>query len=413
MEKVLRKACLAGLMLISTLVYSQNLDTIQGKVLYHNEDGQGMAGVKAVLVNVNGDKIDSTYTNGDGNYDFLTVPTGTYTINFSSTQPPANINIIDPFIVMMHLNELVSLNEIEQLAADVDGDHSVSWIDYNLIVANINQGTPFPAGDWVFENATYIPENRTGGPIGSGGSSVGDANGTYIPTKSGNNIACLSSDEEVIMGSEETKPLQLTSLNPLIIGGMNLVLDIPEGLIISRIDCTLEDYKLHVTGNQLRITWLDKDRKGFVMDSDHPLITIFATADNFSSQVTKCSFRINGESQFIDLYGEDIAGIQLSIPSVTLKMQEPASLRIYPNPFFDGATIGIQLPGDGNISVKLYDATGRLVSEIENKLFQAGYHEIFIDGSLLNAGMYLYSVSFIGNVNQDNFVKTGSIIKSK
>lgn len=412
MEKVLLKALLAGLVLISTLGYSQNMDNIQGRVLYHNNLGQGMVGVKAVLINADGTRIDSTFTVGGGNYHFLNVPYGTYTIKFSSSQQPTDITIIDPFMLMMYLNGEITLSEIEFLACDVNGDNSVTWDDYNLMLENINQGTEFPAGDWVFQTATYSPENRTGGPVTSGGSASGDANGTYIPTKSGSDIACQSPNEEVTVGADEIMPLPLTSQSQMTIGGMNLVITIPDGLIIDKIDSPLKDYKLNLTEDQLRITWVDtdKDRQGFEMDNDHALITIHATPGDLSSEVTNCTFQITGESQFINLNGDEISGMQFVLPSLTLNMQEPGSLRVYPNPFFDRAILGVQLPNDGNVTVRLFDATGRLIRQIENNFYQEGYHEIFIDGSKLNTGVYLYSVSFEG---QNSFVKTGTIIKSK
>ncbi|MBI4721682.1 MAG: T9SS type A sorting domain-containing protein [Candidatus Stahlbacteria bacterium] len=66
-------------------------------------------------------------------------------------------------------------------------------------------------------------------------------------------------------------------------------------------------------------------------------------------------------------------------------------LDIYPNPFIRSAVIGYRLSVKGNVSLVLYDITGRLVKTIYSGIQEKGYHEAKIQGEEtwpLQAGIY-------------------------
>lgn len=60
----------------------------------------------------------------------------------------------------------------------------------------------------------------------------------------------------------------------------------------------------------------------------------------------------------------------------------------YPNPFNPVTAIRFSLPVSGNVTLKVFDITGRLVSEIVNGNLQAGLHEVSFDASDLSSGAY-------------------------
>jgi hypothetical protein len=64
----------------------------------------------------------------------------------------------------------------------------------------------------------------------------------------------------------------------------------------------------------------------------------------------------------------------------------------YPNPFNPSTTIKFALPVSGNVSLKVFDVTGKLVSEIVNGNLQAGSHEINFNASDLSSGAYFYKL---------------------
>jgi len=74
-------------------------------------------------------------------------------------------------------------------------------------------------------------------------------------------------------------------------------------------------------------------------------------------------------------------------------MELPAQVELsqnYPNPFNPSTSIRFGLPESDQVRISVYDVTGRLVSEVADTRFQAGYHVVRFDGSRLASGVYLY-----------------------
>ena len=64
----------------------------------------------------------------------------------------------------------------------------------------------------------------------------------------------------------------------------------------------------------------------------------------------------------------------------------------YPNPFNPVTTITFEIPRDGNVSVKVFDVTGREVSTLVNEFKQAGIYSVDFNGRNLSSGVYFYKL---------------------
>ena len=64
----------------------------------------------------------------------------------------------------------------------------------------------------------------------------------------------------------------------------------------------------------------------------------------------------------------------------------------YPNPFNPSTTINYQIPKDGLVSLKIYDALGREVKTLLNEYKSTGKHSVQFDASHLASGVYFYSI---------------------
>jgi len=65
----------------------------------------------------------------------------------------------------------------------------------------------------------------------------------------------------------------------------------------------------------------------------------------------------------------------------------------YPNPFNPTTTIRFALPKDGNVTLNVYNMLGELVAGlIDNKVYEAGYHEVEFVGSAVASGVYIYRI---------------------
>lgn len=65
----------------------------------------------------------------------------------------------------------------------------------------------------------------------------------------------------------------------------------------------------------------------------------------------------------------------------------------YPNPFNPSTSIKFTVPTDGNVSFRVYDITGKQVSNYFNGYLKAGIYTMHFDGSTLTSGVYLYKLT--------------------
>lgn len=75
----------------------------------------------------------------------------------------------------------------------------------------------------------------------------------------------------------------------------------------------------------------------------------------------------------------------------------------YPNPFNPATEIRYQIADDRQVSLRVYDTAGRLVTTLVDGQQEAGQHSVTFDGSRLASGVYLYTLNaganqFMGKV---------------
>jgi hypothetical protein len=118
----------------------------------------------------------------------------------------------------------------------------------------------------------------------------------------------------------------------------------------------------------------------------------------------------HGENGFMgctynpDNNSDDFTGGELYLRYPTTVDAEPARGPVansfsveqnYPNPFNPSTHLPISIDQSGDVSLKIYNETGRLVSE-QNYTFGPGQHTLPIDGSKWSSGNYFANVSING-----------------
>jgi hypothetical protein len=73
--------------------------------------------------------------------------------------------------------------------------------------------------------------------------------------------------------------------------------------------------------------------------------------------------------------------------------QQSFNLSNYPNPFNGATTIEYTLLGSENVSMQVYDLTGRVIRTLVNENQVAGTYEVNFDASDLQAGLYFVRFS--------------------
>jgi len=112
---------------------------------------------------------------------------------------------------------------------------------------------------------------------------------------------------------------------------------------------------------------------------------------------------------------EPRATATVTIDSKALVQAVPQAFELnqnYPNPFNPSTTITFALPNEANVSVQVYDITGKLVTTLIDTKMSAGYHNVEWTGTDSNGlrvatGIYFYKMT------AGNFVQTKKMLFAK
>lgn len=109
---------------------------------------------------------------------------------------------------------------------------------------------------------------------------------------------------------------------------------------------------------------------------------------NYSYRLKQIDF--NGNFEYFSLNSE----VNIGVPSNFSLSQN------YPNPFNPSTKINFDLPVDGNVSLKIFDMSGKEVMSLVNEARTAGYYSVSFNAANLSSGIYFYTLS------AGNFVST-------
>ena len=89
-------------------------------------------------------------------------------------------------------------------------------------------------------------------------------------------------------------------------------------------------------------------------------------------------------------------GIFLGVEEEVVGMNVPKVYGLsqsYPNPCGSHAVISYQLPRSSEVSLSVYDVSGRLVEELVSGGVEAGYHSVRLDTKSYVSGVYFYRLA--------------------
>lgn len=410
MEKKLRNQILSTFLILVFPLLTFGQGQISGTLLYH--DYAPLPGIETILLNSSGQQIASTTTASDGLYQFNNVPNGTYTVTFETNEDGGGVDLSDAFLVLLYTQGLYPLNDIQQLAADVNGNGAVQYSDYVLIlVSYLHNGNPFPVGEWVFEDVQYTVGQRDV-PI-TKGSSAGDVNGTYLPEKKikSSSFAVNNDGESIPAIPGETVTVDMTLQAIQEIAGMHLYFELPEGLILTGIESISEYFNFSLVEDGFKLTWMNEAAKGLAFQEGSPVVTMTLKVDESISQDEELSISLKPESHFIDGQGQLIRSLGINLPTVKVSLpQQPVDIQVYPNPFIQQVTFRYNLTEPGRVKINLYNSTGQLVAQVADEFEEAGNHEVDYNGMSMIPGIYYYTIQQDG---AKELLTRGSMIKSK
>lgn len=107
------------------------------------------------------------------------------------------------------------------------------------------------------------------------------------------------------------------------------------------------------------------------------------------------------ESQIVAPIYQCYASTIIGIVNISTEVPEKFTLKQnFPNPFNPETSIRFSLPKQSNVTVKVFDITGKLVSVLaNNEIVQAGTSELKFNASNLASGIYFYNLT-AGSFNE-------------
>ncbi|MHC1707313.1 MAG: FISUMP domain-containing protein [Bacteroidales bacterium] len=167
--------------LYCNVLEAQNCPNITGRLTYMNASSTPMRDVEVLLKSPDGDILQTTVTNAEGQFFFCSSNPGLYFLNFSSHLAIGGINATDAVQALRQflLNDI--LNGIQLKAADVNQSGYVNSSDA-LLIAKYFTGlvSTFIAGDWLIEPDTVLLDNEVIYRELKG-ICYGDPDGSYTP----------------------------------------------------------------------------------------------------------------------------------------------------------------------------------------------------------------------------------------
>ena len=91
-----------------------------------------------------------------------------------------------------------------------------------------------------------------------------------------------------------------------------------------------------------------------------------------------------GFKEMVDFNTVDLVGID--------ENKDQTSVVVFPNPLKDKANIAISLENQASVNIKVFAVTGQLMVDSDEGTLDAGQHNIKLDGTSWNQGLYLYQV---------------------
>lgn len=387
--------------------YSQSL--VSGHVYYHGNTTAPLEDVTVELIDTAGTVFDSDETNVDGLYQIGNVPDGTYILNAYTSQDPGGVDLADSYLIFLYLMNLYSLDPIQEIAADVDGDGVVEWDDYWSIVNYwFLYGIPFPIGDWVFETVEISVSGRPDG-VDVGSSSTADTDGSYMPGTRPIQTVLTNHNYNKILGTNEEFELIFTGNCEIPISGMGLIINYPEDMVtITDVLMQQKNMNYNISDGKIKISWIDMKFINFILKENDPLITLKLKTTNKFINCGKLNININEESHFFDRRGYKIDNLTLSFPSIESKTSNLELITNYPNPFNEYTNFEYLLHEDANVTLKIYNLLGKEIATIVNNYQTQGLYSYTFNLSDFNLkqGAYIYKIEIIGieNFSQSNMM---------
>ena len=368
--------------------------------------------VKDVVMtaNANGSLMGSNTSTAAGTFAITNLPVGSYQVRAAKsidTDKKNGVTTLDIALISKHNLGIEALNSpYKVIAADVNRDNEVDGTDMLHIRRFIlgitstladNSAWRFVDKRYAFRNAANplgedFPEvvSLTNAPAGVSTANfvavkAGDVNNSFDASQVRGSRALVfnTNDLNVVAGNEYTVAINAANFNAAAFQGTFAF----EGATVKAVKAgnlnNTSDANFAMFKNAVAASWNGQSEAS----ADVMMITFVATKSG------KLSEMLTVNSSVTLAEGYDATGNAMN---VTLKFNtgkvaggEFALYQNTPNPVALSTKVGFNLPKDGQAKLTIYTTEGKVLSVINNT-YKAGYNEVTINKSDLNASGMLY-----------------------
>lgn len=400
-----------------------NALSIFGEIATENQET-----VEDVTVQLSGTGLPSVVTEMGGNYIFTPLePGGNYSIIPAKDMNYLNgVTTYDLVLISKHILGLELLDSPYQLiAADANHSESITTLDIVKLRALIlhiddvlenNTSWRFVKSDFVFDNPanpfqTSFPETAAFENLTASaqadfvGIKIGDVNGSASP----NNL--LGSDTRTYGGT-----LVFNLENKKVKAGETFSIDFKakdfaaigyqfglafKDLVFLDVESTLENLNdtnfgfSKIDDGILTTSWNNSRAVKVADESVLFSLKFSATANVQLSEALTLTNRYTTAEAYSSK--SELLDVKLNYTGGTVNASAFVLYQNTPNPFKNETAIGFNLPESSSVSLKIFDATGRVLKLIEGD-FAKGYHEVNIkNNELSETGILYYQIETNNN----------------
>lgn len=386
--------------------------------IHYNQIKDNVSDLRARLVGED-DRTYETDLAEDGAFEFAAVANGYYRLELVREEDAKAVTSADALLALRNSVDAAAypLDELQTMAADVDGSESVTAGDaLNILNKVVGRANNFGRPEWILAKDE----------IGVGARNVSFYTHTIVSGDADNSLlkggldkrAVLSITEgEVSLTKENTVSVPVYARNLANLAAFDLAINFDE----SRFEFAGVKGGLAVISNvvkdQVRLAWLNMEAEGLNVNDEAPLFELEFRAKGDVERNYQYALEV-AEGEFVNANGDKIDA-RIEMPLVSNAVPEAFALeQNYPNPFNPSTKIGYSLPYNSQVTLTIYDITGQVINEIVNTQINAGSHEATWNGrnqfgQQVSSGIYFYTLKASSLETGENFVKTAKMMLLK
>ncbi len=359
---------------------------------------------------------DSVLTDANGYYQFDTLLAGDFSITVEKYTHPLNgVSTEDVTLISREILLLIDvLNPVTRLyAADITRSGYITTFDLVQLLKQLLGLSQTIQPGWGFLDAQFIPTIGPFSPIQLPPSiytvnspidtvdfyvyKIGDVNGsaalnlfTDTEDRSGSPTVWLQMEDQFLEAGQEYRlPLNVEAQQAW--SGYQFALQYDpadvEVLGLEKGAAAFEETHTNINGAEgwMRVLGFGAEAKEVTVGTSVVDLKIRARRAGWLSAVL--SFEEGALAA--EVYDADLNAQRLGLQFAAPALKEVQFFPAYPNPFTTHASLRFYLPEASIAKLLLYDATGRMISEVQ-KSYDAGYQEFSISKEGLPKNQFLY-----------------------